>query len=83
MEDIIKQISLTVGKDKRVIECIVHHPLLFTKRVIENPEDIRAVMIPYFGKFVFKTMKTLEDKKCNMQKFLRKKSIASKVQQYN
>ena len=81
MEDIIKQISLTIGKDKRVIECIVHHPLLFTKRVIENPEDIRAIMIPYFGKFVFKIFKTVEDKKRNVEKFLHRKSIASKIQQ--
>jgi hypothetical protein len=81
MEDVIKQISLTIGKDKRVVECIVHHPLLFTKHVIEDPNDIRAIMIPYFGKFVFKIFKTVEDKKRNVEKFLHRKSIASKIQQ--
>lgn len=79
MDDIIKQLSIQLGKDKRVVEQIVHHPLLFTKHMIEDPNTIRPIMIPFFGKFVFKFGKTIEDKKLNVLKYLSKRTIATRV----
>jgi hypothetical protein len=76
MEEIIKELSLKYNKDKRVIKLICEHPLLFVKNRIKDPNDIRSIMIPYFGKFVFKFGKTLEDKKFNTDKNLSRKFIA-------
>jgi hypothetical protein len=70
MEDIVNKLSLKYNKDKRVIKLICEHPLLFVKNRIKDPNDIRSIMIPYFGKFVFKFGKTLEDKKHNTEKNL-------------
>lgn len=76
MEEIIKELSLKYNKDKRVIKLICEHPLLFVKNRIKDPNDIRSIMIPYFGKFVFKFGKTLEGKKLNTDKNLSRKFIA-------
>jgi len=76
MDEIIKKLSLKYNKDKRVIKLIAEHPLLFTKNRIKDPDDNRPIMIPYFGKFVFKFGKTLEGKKLNVLKLLSKKHIA-------
>jgi hypothetical protein len=76
MEEIIKELSLKYNKDKRVIKLICEHPLLFVKNRIKDPNDIRSIMIPYFGKFVFKFGKTVEDKKLNTDKNLSRKFIA-------
>lgn len=76
MEEIIKELSLKYNKDKRVIKLICEHPLLFVKNHIKDPNDIRSIMIPYFGKFVFKFGKTLEGKKFNTDKNLSRKFIA-------
>lgn len=53
-ERIIKDISLCRFKDPRVIKTIVNHPILFTKRVMSNPDDYRSVRIRYFGVFTQK-----------------------------
>ncbi len=79
MEDIIKELSLKYNRDKRVIKLIAEHPLLFTKHCIQDPNNIRPVMIPYFGKFVLKFKKTVESKIYNTNKYLARKSIAKKV----
>ena len=76
MEEVIKQLALKYNMDVRVIKLICNHPLLFTKHIMEDPEDIRAVMIRYFGKFIFKLGKTVEEKKFNTEKHLARKSIA-------
>jgi hypothetical protein len=41
--------------------------LLYEK--IKDPDDIRAIMIPFFGKFVFKYTKTLENKRKNVKNY--------------
>lgn len=76
MDDIIKDLSDKYKIDQRVIKLICYHPLLFAKRIIEDPSDERAIMIKYFGKFILKYNKTSEDKKINVDKYLYKKSIA-------
>jgi len=76
MDDVIKELALKYNMDWRVIKLICYHPLLFTKHIIEDTEDERAIMIRYFGKFVLKYNKTKEDKKYNTNRYLRKKSIA-------
>jgi len=76
MEEVIKELALKYNKDIRVTKAICEHPLLFTKHTIENPNDIRAIMIKYFGKFIPKYNKTVEDKQKNMDRYLKRKSIA-------
>ena len=83
MEEIIKELSLKYNKDKRVIKLICEHPLLFTRHRIEDPNDIRPIMIPYFGKFVFKFGKTMDDKILNFKKYLSKKPIAKRSNKFN
>lgn len=63
MDDVLKDISLRFYKNIRVVKVICEHPLLFVKKRMEDPEDIRAIMITYFGKFVLKPSKTIEDKR--------------------
>lgn len=76
MEEVIKELALKYNKDKRVIKVICEHPLLFAKHMIEDPNNIRAIMIRYFGKFVPKHGITLEDKQKNVDRYLKSKSIA-------
>jgi len=76
MKEIYKQIAKQFGKDERVIKLICEHPLLFTKERMEDPNDMRPIMIMYWGKFVYKTTKTLDDKKNAIDRYLKKKSIA-------
>jgi hypothetical protein len=83
MEDIFKELSIKYDKDKRVIKLICEHPLFFTRRRIEDPNDIRAIMITYFGKFVPKFGKTVEDKVLNVNKYLSKKPIAKDSNKIN
>lgn len=68
-ELIMKDISLRFYKDMRVIKAICHHPFLFSKKKIEDPNDIRAIMIPHFGKFVMKALKTMDSKIRNVKKY--------------
>ena len=68
-ELIMKDISLRFYKDMRVIKAICHHPFLFTKKRIEDPNDVRAVMIMYFGKFVMKYFKNMQSKQRNVKKY--------------
>jgi len=74
MEKMIKELSLKYCKDVRVIKTICEHPLLFTKHKIEDPNNIRAIMIKYLGKFVPKYGKGLEDKQRNVKRFLDRKT---------
>lgn len=73
---IYKQIAKQFDMDERVIKLICEHPLFFVKQKIEDPENIKAIMIRYFCKFVPKYNKTIEDKKFNVQKYLSRKAIA-------
>ena len=56
---IINSISLLKFKDKRIIQNIVYHPLLFAKRRMTDPDDERPIRIRYFGVF---TQKYLHNK---------------------
>lgn len=76
MEEIIKQISIQTGKDQRVIKVICEHPFLFSKHVIEDPNDDRPVMIKYFGKFVCKHAITTFTMNLNVKRYLKNKAIA-------
>ena len=76
MKEIYKQIAKQFDKDERVVKLICEHPLLFTKHKMEDPIDIRPIMIMYFGKFVFKRTKSLDDKNKAIETYLKKKSIA-------
>jgi hypothetical protein len=76
MEEVIKELALKYNKDIRVTKAICEHPLLFVKHMIESPDNIRAIMIRYLGKFVPKNKKTIEDKQLNVAKHLQRKSIA-------
>jgi len=68
MEEVIKQIASKYNKDIRVTKAICEYPLLFAKRRIEDPNDIRPIMITYFGKFVLKKEKSIEDKEKNVER---------------
>jgi len=68
-ELIMKDISLRFYKDIRVIKAICHHPFLFTKKRIEDPNDVRAIMITHFAKFVMKHFKSMESKQRNVKKY--------------
>jgi len=81
MEEIIKQLSQKYNKDKRVIKVICEYPFLFAKRKIEDPNDIRPIMITYFGKFIPKHTVTLEVKNRNVNNFNRRISIAKAKKQ--
>jgi hypothetical protein len=74
MDKVIKDLSLRYYKDVRVIKSICEHPLLFTKRKIEDPTNLRAIMIRYLGKFVPKHGKTIENKQKNVKRFLDRKN---------
>jgi len=76
MDEVIKELALKYDRDPRVIKLICYHPLLFAKHIMEDPDDERAIMIRYFGKFTLKYGKTSDDKKSNVDKYLRKKAIA-------
>jgi hypothetical protein len=47
-------------KEDRVIRKIAYHPLLFSKRVMEDDNDERPIRIRYFGCFVLKSKKSKE-----------------------
>jgi hypothetical protein len=79
MDKVIKDLSLRYYKDVRVIKTICEHPLLFTKRKIEDPTNLRAIMIRYLGKFVPKHGKTVEDKQKNYDRYLLNKSKYNNV----
>ena len=68
MDDVLKDISLRFYKNIRVTKAICEHPLLFAKQRIEDPNDIRPIMIMYFAKFVMKNRKTMENKQTNVKK---------------
>ena len=68
-ELIMKDISLRFYKDMRVIKAICYHPFLFSKKKIEDPNDTRAIMITYFGKFVMKSLKNMDSKIRNVKKY--------------
>lgn len=76
MKEIYKQIAKQFGKDERVVKLICEHPLLFTKHRMEDPNDLRPIMITHFAKFVLKTTKTVKDKELSLKRYLTKKSIA-------
>ena len=59
-DKIIRSIARKYGKDQRVVRSIVYHPLLITKRVIEDLVDNRPTRIRYFGAFVQKPVKNKE-----------------------
>lgn len=65
---LIRDLAAKYKKDPRIIEAIVYSPLKFTKRVIENNNDNRAVRIRYFGVF---TQKPVFNKRTRMDKLLR------------
>jgi hypothetical protein len=65
VDPILKDLSLRFYKDIRVIKLICDHPLFFVSERIKDPTDIRAIMIPFFGKFVFKYSKTMSSKEIN------------------
>jgi len=69
MDGILKDISLRFYKDIRVVKVICEHPLLFVKKKIQDPNDVRPIWIPYFGKFVMKNIKSLQDKQNNTKKY--------------
>lgn len=81
MEEIIKELSQKYTKDKRVIKAICEYPFLFSKHKIEDPSNLRAIMIMYFGKFVPKFRSTIEDKIVNTDKYILRKSIAKNKKQ--
>jgi hypothetical protein len=76
MEDVINKIAEKFGKDARVIKLIAEHPLLFTRHIMENPDDVRPVMIRHLGKFIYKQFRSPEEKKVQTAKYLKRKSIA-------
>lgn len=59
-DKIIKHISLLKFKDKRIIEKIVYHPLLFARQKMTDPDDYKPIRIRYFGAFVPKYMHSKE-----------------------
>jgi hypothetical protein len=59
-DKLIKHISLIKFKDPRVIQSIVYHPMLFAKRKMTDPDDLRPIRIRYFGVFVGKYMRNKE-----------------------
>lgn len=69
MDDVLKDLSLRYYKDIRVVKFICEHPLFFVREKIKDPNDIRAITVPYFGKFVFKPTKTMADKQYNRKKY--------------
>lgn len=83
MNDIFKELSLKYNKDRRVIKLICEHPLLFVVNRIRDPNDVRPIMIPYFGKFVVKFGVTMQDKITNVKKYLSKKPIAKRGNKFN
>lgn len=74
---IIQDLSLRNSKQKWVIDAIVNHPFLFAKRRMEDPDDLRPIMIVHFGKFVPKYGTTLESKRINTEKHFARKSNSS------
>lgn len=69
VDPILKDLSLRFYKDIRVVKFICDHPLFFVAEKMKDPDDIRAIMVPFFGKFVFKYGKTLENKRFNRKKY--------------
>jgi hypothetical protein len=67
VDPILKDLSLRFYKDMRVIKLICDHPLFFVSERIKDPNDTRAIMIPFFGKFVFRYGKTMESKIKNVK----------------
>jgi hypothetical protein len=63
----VRDLAAKYKKDPRIIEAIVYSPLKFTKRVIEDNNDNRAVRIRYFGVF---TQKPIFNKTTRMEKLL-------------
>lgn len=54
-DQIVKEISEKLGKDKRVVDKVSRSQFTFTTKVVRDPEDNRPVMYRYLGKFVLLT----------------------------
>jgi hypothetical protein len=57
---ILKSIALNAFKDTRIVKTIVHHPFMFVKKVMADPDDYRPIRIRFLGVFVMKYMKNKE-----------------------
>lgn len=51
---LIDQLSFKYGMDKRVVQEVVHYPLLFTKRVMNDGADDRPIRIRSLGVFAYR-----------------------------
>jgi len=54
-DKIITKISRSKNLDRRVVECIVRHPLVFIANCIRDFENTRAIRIPYWGVYALLT----------------------------
>ena len=76
---LIRDLAAKYKKDPRIIEAIVYSPIKFTKRVMEDHADDRAVRIKYFGLFV---QKPIFNKNTRLNKLLvdlRKDMVATSI----
>ena len=59
-DKIIDHLAFKYGLDKRVVQEIVHYPLLFTKNVMNDPADGTPIRIKHLGVFAFRGSRTKE-----------------------
>lgn len=52
--NIIEHLAFKYGLDKRVVTNIVHYPMLFTKRVMNDPKDDTPIRIKFLGVFAYR-----------------------------
>lgn len=53
-ERLEKEVADELGIDRRIVTVAGNHPFLFFKTVSQNKDEIRPVMLRYFGKFILK-----------------------------
>lgn len=55
---IVDFLSFKYGIDKRVVDTVVHYPMLFTKRVMNDPADDTPIRIKHLGVFAYRGSRT-------------------------
>jgi hypothetical protein len=57
---LVEKLAVKYGLDKRVVKVVTDYPLLFTKRVMNDPADDTPIRIKHLGVFAYRGSRTKE-----------------------
>ena len=61
-KDLIRELAEKYGIDIRIVRTMVYYPYLFSKNVMQDPHDNRAIRHRYLGAFDIKKYELKADK---------------------